>query len=311
MAQGLKGRGMRERVLRLLGCGDLYDRLHAQAAALAASGRAPLAPGQQEIVIDYPVAPRVRHGWGRPSEPVLRARMEAESPRYRAQLEAFLPFAPAMARITAAREAPGEPHWVQEWFPAMDAIALYGMVASRRPRRYVEIGSGNSTLFASRAIRDHGLPTRITSIDPAPRADVDQRCDEVIRTTLEEAPASVFDDVGAGDLVFFDGSHRAFQNSDVTVFFTEILPRLPAGTLVGVHDIFLPDDYPEAWLGRWYNEQYMLACWLHGGARLRIELPVHFASQEPALRGVLAPFWEIPALRQASIPGGAFWFSLT
>ena len=65
--------------------------------------------------------------------------------------------------------------------------------------------------------------------------------------------------LSAGDMVFIDNSHRAFQNSDVTVFFTEVLPALPAGVAYGIHDIFLPDDYPAGWSDRFYNEQYLLA----------------------------------------------------
>lgn len=49
------------------------------------------------------------------------------------------------------------------------------------------------------------------------------------------------------DVVFLDGSHRVFMNNDASVFFLDGLPRLPPGVLVGVHDIFLPEDYgPDA-----------------------------------------------------------------
>ena len=70
-----------------------------------------------------------------------------------------------------------------------------------------------------------------------------------------------------------------------TVFFTEILPALPPGTLVGVHDIFLPADYPVAWLDLYLSEQYLLACWLLGGDRLQIELPMHHIGQTPYYMG--------------------------
>ena len=65
------------------------------------------------------------------------------------------------------------PTWENGWFPALDAVTLYGLVATRNPRWYVEVGSGNSTRFVRRAIRDHGLRTRILSIDPGPRAEID------------------------------------------------------------------------------------------------------------------------------------------
>ena len=199
---------------------------------------------------------------------------------------------------------------MNEWFPAFDAVSLYGFIATRQPRRLIEIGSGNSTLFARRAIVDHRLATRIVSIDPAPRAEVDAICDEVLRCPLEEMPLGFFEGVSDGDMVFFDGSHRALQNSDATVFFTEILPMLPVGTLVGVHDIALPFDYPAAWLNRWYSEQYLLACWLLGGEHLRVELPVGYASHSPSLHATLRPLWDDPALAGAGTYGGAFWFSI-
>ena len=45
-------------------------------------------------------------------------------------------------------------------------------------------------------------------------------------------PPTTFAGVTAEDFILIDGSHRAFQSSDTTVFFTEILPALPPGTLV-------------------------------------------------------------------------------
>lgn len=35
------------------------------------------------------------------------------------------------------------------------------------------------------------------------------------------------------------------MNSDVTVFFIDILPRLRSGVIGHVHDITLPYDYPD------------------------------------------------------------------
>ena len=237
----LKGHGLRERLLRALGAGDLYDR-------------------NQSLVLDFPVHPKVRYGWDQPPHPQLQALFAAHDDRYRATLEGFAPLYPALRRIAAHPGEPGQPHWINDWFPAFDAVGLYGYIATRRPRRLIEIGSGNSTLFARRAIADHGLATRIVSIDPEPRADVDAICDEVMRLPLEDVPLEFFATVTADDILFFDGSHRALQNSDATVFFTEILPMLPPGALVGVHDIFLPFDYPDGWRNRWYSEQYLLAC---------------------------------------------------
>ncbi len=129
-----------------------------------------------------------------------------------------------------------------------------------RPKRFVEVGSGDSTRSASRrrSIRDHSLPTLITSIDPTPRAEIDKLCDFVIRKPLEEVELDVFDELGPGDFLFIDGSHRSFSNSDVTVAFLDVLPRLRAGVVVHFHDIFWPYDYPPEWADRYYSEQYLL-----------------------------------------------------
>jgi hypothetical protein len=57
---------------------------------------------------------------------------------------------------------------------------LYSFIVDRRPERYVEVGSGHSTRFARRAINDAQTGTRITSIDPAPRAEVEPLCEMCI-----------------------------------------------------------------------------------------------------------------------------------
>lgn len=183
-----------------------------------------------------------------------------------AQRTAFLEFISDMAQyesdfreIPLRAESDTVPQWRQRWFLPMDGMSCYTIVASRKPRRVFEIGSGNSTKFFAHAKFQHSNDTKILSIDPHPRTEIDQLCDAVYRTPLETSDLSLFDSLESGDVVFFDGSHRSFQNSDVTVFFLEVLPRLRPGVIVGLHDIFLPFDYPESWLNRYYNEQYMLA----------------------------------------------------
>src|SRR5205823_13278841 len=94
-------------------------------------------------------------------------------------------YGPDLVCIPEAGARRGEPFWGQSWFTGVDAAALYSFIRARRPARYHEVGSGNSTLFAARAIRDGGLPTHIVSVDPHPRADIDHVCDEVIRAPLQ------------------------------------------------------------------------------------------------------------------------------
>ena len=91
--------------------------------------------------------------------------------------------ATARAGLQAIAREPAtdvEPTFHNELFSGLDAAALYGVLQLCNPGTYLEIGSGNSTKFARRAINDGGLRTKIISIDPAPRVEVDSLCDEVI-----------------------------------------------------------------------------------------------------------------------------------
>src|SRR5690606_25710011 len=126
----------------------------------------------------------------------------------------------------------------------------HGMLSEHRPARFFEIGSGNSTRVAHHARTSAHIPIEIVSIDPYPRADIDRFCDRILRQPLEHVDLALFDELRPGDVLFFDGSHRVLQNSDVTVFFLEILPRIPFGTIVQIHDITLPWDYPAEWRER-------------------------------------------------------------
>lgn len=231
------------------------------------------------ITLDARLDPRPRWSPHAGISSILAAGLE----RYDETLRSFEHYLPWLVKIAfdSNPQQPGAPCWNNVWMPVLDAAALYCLVALQRPRRYVEIGSGNSTKFVARAIADHNLDTKIISIDPQPRAEIDALCDEVLRKPLEQCNSDVFSALGKNDIVFADNSHRSFMNSDVTVFFCEILPALASGVTVGIHDIFLPQDYPEAWIGRYYSEQYLLACYLLAGTRLfDIVLPVFFAASK-------------------------------
>lgn len=202
------------------------------------------------------------------------------------------------------------------WFPPMDAAVLMGMIGTRRPARYLEIGSGNSTLYARHAVRAASLGTRIVSIDPSPRADVDAICDQVIRVPFERCDLSVFDEIAPGDIVMYDGSHRVVQNSDATAFFLEVLPRLPPGVLVHVHDIFWPVDYPPDWGRRLYSEQYLVGAMLLAATpTFRVVMPNRFVSLDPDLAPLKAALFHADLHRDPRFParlanGASFWMEM-
>jgi hypothetical protein len=266
---------------------------------------------RRPIFVQDPGRPEPRFGYGRPEHPRIRALLERGRARYAERLDRFACMRDWLAAIPLRASQDGlEPYWDNGWLPPLDALALYGFLAEGDPRRYVEIGSGNSTRFARRAIGDHGLRTQVTSIDPAPRAQVDALCDEVVRKPLARADVELFAGLGAGDVVFLDGSHRVFMGSDVNVFFLEILPVLRPGVLVQVHDILLPSDYPPQWRWRHYSEQYLLAAFLlAGSALLEVELPNAFVNGDRALRGLVEPLWRRISLTQEYTPA-SFWLRI-
>ncbi len=173
-------------------------------------------------------------------------------------------------------DAPPAPRWAQDWFPRLDAAAAYTLVRTRRPRRIIEVGSGHSTRFMARAVKDEGCGTEITAIDPAPRALIEGLEVDIVKATLAQAGLSAFDQIEAGDVVFIDSSHILMPGSDVDDLLNRVLPRLPAGTLVHVHDMYLPDDYPAAWGWRGYNEQSAVAALVLTGA-YEIVFASHYA----------------------------------
>jgi hypothetical protein len=96
----------------------------------------------------------------------------------------------------------------------------------------------------------------ILAIDPAPRADIAGLPGvQVVPSTVQAAPLELFDRLGRGDVLFIDSSHILMPGSDVDLLLNRVLPRLPAGVIVHIHDIFLPFDYPPVWGWRAYNEQ--------------------------------------------------------
>jgi hypothetical protein len=258
--------------------------------------------GSYPVLIAYPgeLSPRWPNGHPRLAEVIGAGRAEyerliTEFGRFRRPIEAIEEHAPA--------DGP-EPTWTNSFLTGIDAVALYGVLSTFRPRRYLEIGSGNSTKFARRAIRDQGLPTTIASIDPSPQAAVDALCDSVVRQRLEDTDLSVFDQLQAGDVLFFDGSHHAFMSSDVVVFFLEILPRLAPGVIVHIHDIFLPYDYPSSWSDRYYSEQYLLAVALLASQRaFEVLFPAHFVERDPELSRRIVE----ACGPRASGSSGSFW----
>lgn len=257
----------------------------------------------------YPVDPTPRWGHGKPVHPEIQAVLDAQRGAISCLLSELANFRQLLSCIQNGSHDNQWPSWTNGWFRDFDAAALVTFLTARRPNLYFEIGSGNSTKFARFAIDAAKLGTRIVSLDPAPRGEIDEICDEIVRERLERSNLSIFDELAPGDFLFFDGSHRVFPNSDTTVFFLEVLPRLKPGVIVHVHDILLPADYLPLWRKRMYSEQYLLAAMLLSPRPFfKTLLPNYFACTDPEL-GILVR--EIIADLPCSPQGWSFWIEKT
>ena len=67
-----------------------------------------------------------------------------------------------------------------------------------------------------------------------------------------------------GDILFIDSTHVLKTGSDVVRLYNEIVPRLNAGVIVHIHDIFYPFEYPRDWVleGRAWSEAYLVRVFL-------------------------------------------------
>lgn len=198
--------------------------------------------------------------------------------------------------LQTLRGPPPVPRWDQSWFPRLDGAAAYALVRRAQPRRIVEVGSGHSTRMLARAAADSGAKTRITCIDPAPRADIAALGVDWRDRVLDDEDFELFQGLQAGDIAFFDSSHLLWPGTDVDIILNRILPMLAPGVLIHIHDILLPDPYPADWTWRGYTEQLGLAGWLFGGCG------IVFSSHYALTRMAAA---ERPAIAALPLPEGA------
>lgn len=304
---------------RALRTNPILDRLSGIKRKLLGRNALKMLPGTEysryAIPVDYPpsraFAPR--YGYSHGKIEALAQWFAEHDDEYVNFLEYMRTLPIAHIPIALTPGAPLSAAWIGGPICAFDALSLYAMVRKHRPNTYIEIGSGMTTCFARQAVRDAGLPTRIVSIDPEPRGDVDAICDEVIRDGLETCDLSAFDRLEAGDILFFDGSHRAFMNSDVTVFFIDVLPRIKPGVIIHIHDVNLPWDYPDSFRNWYWNEQYMLAVYLMMGREKLVPLfPTTWVTQGMSLGDDKLPDFVDLGSAEANLSwkgGGSMWFA--
>ncbi len=195
-----------------------------------------------------------------------------------------------------------------------DADSLYAMIRRYKPKRFFEIGSGNSSRMAHQAMVQNKAddPTyncQHVCIEPYEMPWLEQLGPQIIRERVQDLSLDLFDELEAGDILFIDSSHVIRPFGDVLVEFQQIIPRLAAGVLVHVHDIFTPRDYPEKWLRndrRLWNEQYLLEVLLTNSAKYKTVLALNWMNYRHP-ETVSDAF---PILSKRPSEPGAYWFEV-
>lgn len=272
-----------------------------------------LSPKFKTLHADYAVDFVPRYGHGKPPHKELYDIINANRTEYAAFIDHALTYAEAIQQIkpTGKQENALEPAWNNGFLPGLDIVAIYAMLGKYQPKRYVEVGSGNSTKVAAKAKRELGLKTEITSIDPMPRAEIDSLADVIVRKPFESLNYDDLLQLEENDILFIDNSHRILPNSDAMVFFMEILPRLKKGVIVHIHDIYLPYDYPQFMCDRFYTEQYGLAFYLLANpTKYHTIFPNYFVSEDKELSTQLSPMWNHENLNGVERHGGSFWLKI-
>jgi predicted O-methyltransferase YrrM len=157
------------------------------------------------------------------------------------------------------------------WYGRADALFLYSIIRTFRPRRIVEIGSGYSSAamldtnerFMDRSIQFTFIEPESARLRKLLKAE-DGQSVTIVEQPIQQVDLGVVDRLAANDILFVDSSHVSKAGSDVNYILFELLPRLASGVIVHFHDVLYPFEYPKAWfeLGLSWNEPYILRAFL-------------------------------------------------
>ena len=195
-----------------------------------------------------------------------------------------------------------------------DGSILYAMLRSLQPRRYLEVGSGWSSVCAlDTAERYFKNECEFSFVDPYPQllnsliGEVSEKV-QIIEMPIQQVPLTMFEVLEAGDILFIDSTHVLRTGSDVCFELFEVLPRLASGVFVHFHDMFWPFEYPRKWAvneNRSWNELYAVRAFLTNNDNWRvIFFNDYFAKTERELIAASYPDF----LKNS---GGALWLQRT
>lgn len=194
----------------------------------------------------------------------------------------------------------------------MEAQFLHAFIATRRPRRVVQVGAGVTTAVILAAAKRHGVDVAVTAVDPYPTPLLERLASDgaitLLRSPAQTVAMETFTDLEEGDLLLVDSTHTVKVGSEVNRLILEVFPRLQPGVVVHVHDIMFPYDYqPDALDGRlfFWDESTLLHAFLigndHASILLSESMLVHAKQSE--LKEILVGYK--PARMQDGLFAGA------
>src|SRR5439155_1182332 len=153
----------------------------------------------------------------------------------------------------------------------IESQVLHCFLRAMRPATVIEIGSGVSTACMLNAVRlnqqEGQRGSRLICIEPYPAKGF-ARLEGIthLREFCQAVPMSLFRELGAGDLLFVDSSHAVKTGSDTQRIYLEVIPHLPPGVFIHIHDITLPylhdpDVLSNYWA--WQETVLLLALLIH------------------------------------------------
>jgi hypothetical protein len=250
---------------------------------------------------------RTESTWRRPLDPIpFRWDLDAQA-KWLTTTAGRYPAEVPLAEIFGQSEAVGGFR-----YGPLEAQFLHSFIRAETPAKIVEIGSGSSTLLMSKAVDRNvadGKPAgSIVACDPytADRVAGLPHVEARSAGGLDITAADL--DLRSGDLLFIDSTHTVRTGSELPHLYLEVLPQLPAGVTVHIHDIYLPYLFaPNIYESMFdWQETTLLAALLTGNDNFAVLacMSALFDSRPEALHEAFPEFRPMRVNRGINDPGG-------
>lgn len=167
------------------------------------------------------------------------------------------------------------------------ASGLHSIIRYYKPKRIIEISSGNSSLIFSSSLERNAAEGAlsdysIVNLYPAPVANENlPSLTRVIKERVDLLDPVFFEELGGNDILFIDSGHTVRTGGDVNFLFLDALLRLAPGVIIHVHDIGLPFEYPKVYFTNpsfrmFWTDAYLLQVFLCLNSKFEILLAMNY-----------------------------------